>query len=234
MAEKVRDKFSAELKGRIISLMADIATLAQYSEDGKIVMRTLSMCEVHKHHTAETIADTIQETLNYYNVSINQIHSFTSDNAMAMLKSGRLLNDAANEIQNAICNEGDSDVEILSDSDVEISSDSDVEIVSDCANGTKDIARHVADILKTKNPSMQIVVGIGCAAHSLQIAIKDVIKASNVRQLIRNCRVVVKILRRQNMLIELRKAGASIPTLDVKTRWNSTHLMICKHLYYFS
>lgn len=58
------------------------------------------------------------------------------------------------------------------DSDVEILSDRDVEIVSDSEDDMQYLAGNVADILKRENPSLQYVTGMGCAAHSLQIAIK--------------------------------------------------------------
>lgn len=227
-ADKIRKKISAELEGRLLSLMADVATKnnrgilginAQYAEDGKIVLRTLGMCELKKRHTGEEMAKTIEENISLYGISMNQIHSFTSDNAKSMLKSARLLNDAAIEMQNAINREFDSDIEILSDSDIEIISDDD-------EDAAKNIGQRVADILKLKNPSLQFITGIGCAAHSLQTAVRDALKSSKEKPLIRKCREVVKTLQTLNVMLELKELGVETkPTLDVKTRWDSTYLM---------
>lgn len=227
--DKIREKISEELNGRLLSLMADVATKnnrgilginTQYAEGGKIVLRTLGMCELKKRHTGEEMAKTIEENLSSYGVSMNQIHSFTSDNARSMLKSGRLLNHAAIEMQNAINREFDSDIEILSDSDVEIISDDD-------EDAAENIGQRVADILKQANPSLQYITGIGCAAHSLQTAIRDALKSSKEKPLIRKCREVVKTLRTLKVMLELKELGVETkPTLDVKTRWDSTYLMV--------
>lgn len=225
MAAKLRAKLKAEMNGRIISLMADVATKnnrgilginAQYSDNGKIILRTLGMSELRKSHTAETIADTIQENLRLYDISINQIHSFTSDNAKSMLKSGRLLNEAAIEMQNAF------NAEFDDDSDVEILSDSDIEIISE----DEDMGPMVAAILQRQNAAIQHINGIGCAAHSLQIAIQDALKVSGCKALIRKCREIVKTLKSQNVSFLLKEKKVSSPSLDVKTRWNSSFLMV--------
>lgn len=229
MAEKVRQKIKSEMKDRVISVMADVATKhhrgilginARYCKDGKVVLRTLGMEEMEERHTGETIANMIKNNLSSYDISVSHVHSFTSDNAKSMLKSGRLLNEEATEIQNAIDDERDSDIEILSDSDVEI--------VSDTAHELENLAESVASILKRENASLQLITGIGCAAHSLQTAIQDALKANQSKLLIRKCRNVVKTLRTQNVLLELKKFNVSIPTLDVKTRWNSKFLMVCR------
>lgn len=244
MAQKLKKKLATEMQGRLLSVMADAATKnhrgilginVQYLDNGRTVLRTLGMVEMHERHTGETIADLIKQNLLSYGIAMNQIHSFTSDNARVMLKSARLLNEHATSDQPSVCY-SDEDVEIVSDSDddIEILSDSDddIHVVSSNEAPFENFGRTVADIFKLENPSLHYITGVRCAAHSLQTAIEDALKASNSNMLIRICRGVVKALRTPNILIELKKQNGNVPVLDVKTRWNSSYFMVCTFLFF--
>lgn len=89
------------------------------------------------------------------------------------------------------------------------------------------------------------VTGINCIVHTLQLVIKDAIKALGkaARNLISLARCAVKYLRLTTTEHELRAAGVDYnrPRIDVVTRWGSLYQMVKCHfgicyqsLFYFS
>lgn len=74
------------------------------------------------------------------------------------------------------------------------------------------------------------ITGVNCAAHTLQLAIKDALKriARKHRNVIKLCRKVVKALRLKSIQQEIKTIGKQFrkPRLDVETRWCSLYLMV--------
>lgn len=211
--DAVRKKIKIDLKNRFISVMADVCTKnhravlginAQYYSDGKIQMRTLGMIEMHMRHTGENIKDMIQELLSSYDVSMDQVHAYTTDNATVMLLSGKLLNAAA--------------VEEYSDGEYDFDPD----------GKFAEIMKNLAEVigLQYSNILLPSVTGIGCAAHALHTLILDALKDTDELALIGEVRKIMIELRGQIYMIELEARGAKLPFLDVLTRWNSIYAMV--------
>lgn len=81
------------------------------------------------------------------------------------------------------------------------------------------------------------ITGVNCAAHTLQLAVKDAVniidqKHQNVIQL---CRRVAKVLHLKSTQNEMNNLGMRYkqPQLDVETRWGSTQLMVRLFFYFF-
>lgn len=74
------------------------------------------------------------------------------------------------------------------------------------------------------------VKGINCAAHTLQLAIKDCLAAtlSSIQNLVTLCQKVAIFLRIRSTMYELNRLHIQFkkPRLDVKTRWGSLFLMV--------
>lgn len=72
------------------------------------------------------------------------------------------------------------------------------------------------------------VLEVKCAAHTLQLAVRDAINKSNVKSLIDVCAIGVKLLRKPHFLDQLRDKEINhiIPRLACKTRWSSSFLMV--------
>lgn len=216
VADTLREKIKTELKGRLISIMADIATKnhrgvlginVQYYSEGKIVLRTIGAIEMHIRHFGENIKDLILQLLNSYGVSIDQVHSYTTDCGANMISSGKFLDAAANEQ--------------LSEADI----DFDFSPTGKFA----EIIKTLSDLFGRDCSSMQLpsVAGIGCAAHVLQTIIHDALKKTYELTLIVKVRGIMVELRGQIYMIELEARGAKLPILDGLTRWNSIYLMVC-------
>lgn len=109
-----------------------------------------------------------------------------------------------------------------------------IEELFDCDDwNLTDYSRNV-DLASSLNedglPSLVFIDGINCAAHTLQLAVKDALKALNKSHtnVISLCRNVGIFIRHTNTLIEIQKQGLKkkLPALDTSTRWSSTYLMV--------
>lgn len=74
------------------------------------------------------------------------------------------------------------------------------------------------------------IIGINCAAHTLQLVIFDAFESTTEanRDLIILCRRVVKVLRLDSTMRELKNSqiDEKMPRIDVATRWGSSYLMV--------
>lgn len=74
------------------------------------------------------------------------------------------------------------------------------------------------------------VNGVNCAAHTIQLAIKDALRKLDVAHfnIIRLARTVVIFVRKESTRNEARKRGLKfiLPTIDIDTRWSSTYMMV--------
>lgn len=67
---------------------------------------------------------------------------------------------------------------------------------------------------------------VRCAAHTLQLAVRDACIDNETQDLIKTVRNLVKKLRTQNYAMFLRASGMKKPLLDCPTRWGSTFDML--------
>lgn len=215
--DAMRKKIKIDLKNRFISVMADICTKnhravlginAQYYSAGKIQMRTLGMIEMHMRHTGENIKDLIMQLLSSYDVSMGQVYAYTTDHALAMLLSAKLLNAAA--------------IEEFLDGEYDFDPD------GKFAEIMKNLAQVIG--LQYSNILLPSVSGIGCAAHALHTMILDALEKTIESSLIAEVRTIMIELRNQINMIDLEARGTKLPFLDVLTRWNSIYAMVNKHL----
>lgn len=78
-------------------------------------------------------------------------------------------------------------------------------------------------LLFTINIFILKIIGIRCAAHTLQLAINDALKKIKViSHLISKARNLTKKLRTQTFIYLIRKQNLKKPTIDCPTRWCST------------
>lgn len=218
-AVSLREKLKAELKNRTLSIMTDIVTKnhrgilginAQYYSEGKIHLRTLGMVQMHVRHNAENIRDLIVECLRSYAISMDQVYSYTSDNAANMIASHDRMRIAAidsTEEESTTMNENDFDLEFS-------------------GSFTKTV-RALAELINEYSAlQLPSITGIGCAAHILQTIIFDALKGTEDKVLINKVRAIVITLRGQVYMIELGARGAKLPIIDSLTRWNSIYFMV--------
>lgn len=69
---------------------------------------------------------------------------------------------------------------------------------------------------------------IPCAAHTLQLAVKDFLNTSVAKTLVSLCRIAAKEMRRPALIYDLKASGIQRKKvrLDCSTRWSSVHQMV--------
>lgn len=216
IADAVREKIKMDLNNRLISVMADIATKnhravlginVQYYSEGQIILRTIGMIEMHLRHTGENIKELIMQLLNLYNVSMDQVYSYTTDNAPNIISSGALLSQAADEYNEQLNIE---------------------EFDFDQSGKFAEIFKNLSDLLGRTYVGIQLpsITGIGCAAHILQLIMHEALDDTYELTIVNMVRNIMRELRNQVYMIELEARGAKLPILDGLTRWNSIYLMV--------
>lgn len=214
----------------------------QYKNNGLLKIATLAQREHLSSHTAAYLKVILVEVLSKYGIDLLQVISITSDNGsnmLAMIKDVEILFFGENE-----CDSEQENVRNVSSfnqcfpfNDVD-DVDIDDEIENFLNGGPSFDEDEVLDILfdessiyenlleklvidmqdRTENHRLFITT-IRCAAHSLQLAVRDAIKllGKNDQNAISLCRQAAKFLRCQSTRNEINKLGLSskLPVLDV-------------------
>lgn len=206
-SENYRLLIIKEIENKILSLKVDSATRLdrsvlginiQFEKNNQICVRTLAVKELRQKHTAEYISEQIKEVLDKYNIKLEHIYTFTSDNGRNMIKAADLL---------GIAQEDEIDEEpIYNEAELD-------ELFISCSN----------------NESFKFLTSVKCMAHSLQLAVNDVITTSDVyKTIISKALSLVIILRTPTILALIKAKGLKKPIRNVITRWNSTYNMIIR------
>lgn len=210
MASKIKTQISIDLKNRLFSLKIDEASRlnrsivginVQFIERNSIQIKTLAMVEMKEKHTAVNIKRIICNTLDKFNLNIEQIYSITSDNGRNMIKETSLLNEQLDE-ENLW-------EEHVNENAMEHSEFNEI--------------NRLIDIEKKSN---YLIRTIRCAAHTIQLAVWDVIKNSDLQTKIKKFRDLAVALRTPTHRALLERNNEKTALLNNVTRWNSTYEML--------
>lgn len=206
---KLRSLITLELKNKLFSIKIDSGTRlersifgisVQYCKDGDIISRVIGMIELKGVGSAKSknLAGEILKTLGKYDLKLQQVIAVTSDNGANMLKTTSLL---------AQCLSKYEDEDFLD---------------------TDDYQKVLDEIYDDKDINCGEITICRCAAHTVQLVAVDVIKDTNVKEFILQCRNFAKFLRKPangfRYLFDINKVR--IPQIDCPTRWGSTFKMI--------
>lgn len=226
-ATKIRERIKCEVKNEMVSVMVDIASKnsrsvlgisIQYILNDTHVIRTIGLVELKESHTADYIADLIYECLQSYQIDLIQVISLTTDNAANMGATIKRLNElceeSAEKQTETFENDDPDNFDILFISDevyeqelhnVLHETDETDQILLDTLLNENDedaeLLPSVVDGFKRKHPPSLIYVNrVSCAAHTLQLAVKDALNMleSNGKDFLDLCRAVGKYLRLAN------------------------------------
>lgn len=210
------------------------------------------MIELQEAHTGEYLAGVIFARLKIYGINLKQILTITTDNGPNILK---MVRDVDQILQETISSENniahvmnsrtmpttstddqltdEAIAEILAESE-QISDDQALDILFDEFenNSNEILLSTIANEMEGFHEAEIIwdITGMNCAAHTLQLAIKDAL--DNIDQkhknLIQLCRRVAKILRLKSTQIEMKNVNIEYksPRTEVETRWCFTFLMV--------
>lgn len=259
-AARIRDKIRAEISNKMISLSADIVSknlrsifgvIAQYIMNGSPVFRCIGMQEMHDRHSGKYMSELLKTCLEQYGATFQNIASLTTDNASNMKT---LLSSVNKEIQNE--NEAGAEntmqhveqqemedgsiIDLTNDAEFEEYMNSDTNELEALLSSLEPAEDEwilsnfdedcVNSIRQTIRDSFLFVNRVNCAAHTLQLGVRDglALLPKDLQNVITLCREFSKFTRLQKTIYELEKMGLQkkFPPLDVCTRWSSTYLMV--------
>jgi hypothetical protein len=188
----------------------------QIIKDCKLRIYNLGSIELTQSHTGAYIKECVIEVLKMYNIDLKQVISVTSDNAKNMVKSVALMNDTFDDIDEDFSvdvEDSDNDDANQDENDSEIEFAESVEFEWDSL---------LADVLDETD----MVALIRCAAHTLQLAIKDFMDDKSVHEILGAAIALAKKLRTPGIRIILKELKLTAPELANATRWYTTFDML--------
>lgn len=235
IANMIRKKISDELKNETFSILTDIATKNMRSILGvntccvindKTVIRTISMQQITHRHTSDNIAnDIIRLMEEEYQLEPDQVYAFISDNAYNVVKVGEIMDaEAAADAE---------ELQIIPEAEYE---DAILNMINDC-EFYSDLISNVAKKYAQRNKNIHIksTNTIGCASHTLHLAVeKGITMTASANNLIKDAREVIKKLRTPTILNRIKtESSYKLPQIDVPTRWNSKFIMVNNFKYFY-
>lgn len=177
------------------------------------LLRNMNKVIVDNDENEEECNDLPERELN--NVEITDITDPAEQN---------LIDAEINTILNMVSEEEEDEINALAENLVP--SDNDIWTIDDYSSDVD-----LVNILTENNSANFVFVnGINCAAHTLQLAVKDALGELNERHgnVIALTKKVAKFFRHQNTIYTMGNLGIKkkLPCLSVDTRWGSTYLMV--------
>lgn len=198
-AKQIKEIIIEELKGKMICLLMDIASRHNRSvlgmsvvfyANGKVHTRTIGMITLKMSQTGENLFEIVKNKLNEFKVNLNQVFAVTTDNGKNMIKTVSIFRkyaidnlDIATQPHESGSEEDDEDDD--DESEIEMNCDwnephndeiLDPEIFND---------EYFHDLLTNLRSEFSdscytgLLTGISCAAHCLNLVVKDAIKSSS-------------------------------------------------------
>lgn len=178
--------------------------------NGKPVIKTLAVMDSEGKHTAQATVEMVKQTMARYELTMEQLLAIVTDNASSMVKTLQLLNDVDREVE-------------VEDQEVEEQDEDPENEENDDLRGLIVDARPGASATSSTDDTVYMM---RCAAHTLQLAIRDGLKLRGALPVLVKVRAMAKKLRAPNMVSSLKKKGALLPIIDVETRWGSSYKML--------
>ena len=200
LAEKKRSDLRSDLNGKLIFLKVDGASRhrrsflgvnTQFFSSGKILIKTLAVIDIHARHKAEDIQNALENVLDKFGIRKEQILGISTDNGSNMIK---MVNDFGKTIEiNKI-------IETLPSQDHDeggddITEEQTIEDASSETEGSEFCEQQHDDYFDEISKNMNTVYLQRCGAHTLQLAVTDAMKESEIKVILERTRKVAKACR---------------------------------------
>lgn len=255
-ADDIVRRIKEKLKGRMVSIMIDMATRQSRSILGisvqcmlnqKIVVLTLAMDHITSKHTGIEIKERLLAVLKKYEIQANQIFAITTDNGSNMIKTIELISElqpteSNHRIENVLnlLSESIATIELQQSGDESSSTDDD-----ETTESQKNVECQLEEMRKSienifaDDTIFSFTNAISCAIHTMQLGIKDAFNDPNFvaeKLLMEKCTQLVRALRVPSALKIIDRENFSRPIKKVQTRWNTDQMMVClqRNIYFFS
>lgn len=234
----VRDYIKKEMKGKIISIMFDVCTIATLSMLGvnavfmksdEVVCRSLGTIQITERHTAVQLANMLYEILAEYDVILPNVFTLTTDTAKNATATSRVLNlIGSNKIDDSDSNVEDNMFD-ESNFGIDIENEAELQKVIENVAAHTELVSEMAQNVAYRNDQIVLINQINCGTHVFQLAVNGALNESNSKATIEKVHGMCILLRTQVVMIEIRKLDENIivPPLKNTTRWNTDFIMVC-------
>lgn len=185
-----------------------------YFVNGKYVLRFIGAKRLLASHTSAYIALLLKQTLADFDISIDQVHSNTTDNAPNMVH----VTDVLNLFQSHTI---DQFLKVF-EGELETSFETQIQPYY------LFIEKELKKLTKNGNDSGKSpIIDTHCACHVLELCINDIMKKPSYdMDVLTTARSLITKLRTDNMYALIHLRGLKKPIIDNETRWGSTLEMI--------
>lgn len=239
----IREYIKNEMKGKLVSVMFDVCTIATLSmlgvnsvfmKNGEVVCRSLGTIEIRERHTAVQLANMLYDILSKFNVRLPRVFSVTSDTAKNATATSRVLNSIANsnkdDINDSEHDETNDDYDLFGESEFGMDIENEAElqkVIDNIAAHTRLVSEMTEDVT-SNNDKIVVINQINCGTHVFQLCVNAALNESNAKSTIGKVHDMCVLLRTQVVMIEVRKIDQKIiiPPLMNATRWNTEFIMV--------
>ena len=200
LAEKKLSDLRSDLNGKLIFLKVDGASRhrrsflgvnTQFFSSGKILIKTFAVIDIHARHKAEDIQNALEKVLDKFGIRKEQILGISTDNGSNMIK---MVNDFGKTIEiNKIIETLPSDDHDEGGDD--ITEEQTIEDASSETEGSEFCEQHHDGYFDEISKNMNTVYLQRCGAHTLQLAVTDAMKESEIKVILERTRKVAKACR---------------------------------------
>lgn len=229
-SDSIKNIIHNEVKDKLFSVQFDTASRhgrsflgvnIQYFSiiERKIVVRTLGVIELNEKHTATNLNIEIGSVFDLYKLEKPSTLAIISDNGANVIAACRKFK----ELQASIVLSEELEVlkkKLLARMEIDFENEEDLE------NDAPSLYPSAIQEAISKISSLAVIVR--CSIHSLQLAVNDSVeKMSNTsKSCLERVRQFVKTIKSSSYTKYRQKYNIPKIPIDVKTRWNSTFLMI--------
>lgn len=236
-SDHIRDYIKNEMKGKLVSIMFDVCTIATLSmlgvnavfmKNDEVVCRSLGTIEIQERHTAVQLANMLYDILAKFNVSLPKVFSLTSDTAKNATATSRVLNSIGSNNDDSN-DDGEDKMFDEFDFGMDIENEAELQKVIDNVAAHTQLVSEMAQNVTSNNDKIVLVNQINCGTHVFQLCVNGALSESNAKSTIEKVHDMCILLRTQVVMIELRKLDRKIivPPLKNATRWNTDYTMVC-------
>lgn len=237
----IKRYIAGELKGKTLSFMFDVCTIATLSmlgvnvtfmKGGEVVCRSLGTIQIGSRHTAVNLADMLYDILSEFGLTLFNVFTLTTDTAKNAVATSNILNSVASEnVSHDITTDGSFDMDTDDDAfdfGIDIENEAELQRVMNNIAAHTQLVTEMTQNIVDKNTSIQLINQVNCGTHVFQLAVNDALKESNSLNTIEKVHNMCVLMRTQIVMIELRKLGCKIilPPLENDTRWNGKFMMV--------
>ncbi|XP_042215908.1 uncharacterized protein LOC121862043 [Homarus americanus] len=220
--------------------------------NGKLRVATAAVKEMTEGATGAEIRSILVACLQKLGIQEHQIYTLTTDNGSNVTKAGRLMLEDAQAVENEVDESDEDDPQAVENEVGESDEDDPQAVENEVGESDEDDPQAVENevgesdeddpIPEAEGDSVPAVLdeevnsiktaadnvsSVRCAVHTLQLSVKDVINANDeIKKLLVKVRKVVNKTRTHNIRLVFRQAGAALPKVDCKNRWETTYDML--------